>query len=160
MIFYIKDLTKPDSELVTIVGHFDFETSVLDNQGSKLFLVTNHNAPNQRIVTVDAANPTPENWVDLIPETEHVLSPSTGGGYIFAEYMADAISIAFQYDYQGKKIRDIKLPGVGTLNSLGGKREETKLYYSFTNYKTPATIYAYDVNTGESEIYRKSGAAI
>ena len=155
---YIKDLTKPDSELVTIVGHFDFETSVLDNQGSKLFLVTNYNAPNQRIVTVDAANPTPENWVDLIPETEHVLSPSTGGGYIFAEYMADAISIAYQYDYQGKKIREIKLPGVGTLSSLGGKREETKLYYSFTNYKTPATIYSYDVNSGESEIYRKSGA--
>lgn len=155
---YIKDLTKPNAKLVTIVGHFDFETSILDNQGSKLFLVTNHNAPNQKIVTVDAANPTPENWVDLIPETEHVLSPSTGGGYIFAEYMADAISIAFQYDYEGKKLREITLPGVGTLSSLGGKREESNLYYSFTNYKTPATIYSYDVNTGESEIYRKSGA--
>ncbi len=155
---YLKDLTKPDSKLVTIVDHFEFETSLLDNRGSKLYLVTNNNAPNQKVVTVDAATPTPENWVDLIPETEHVLSPSTGGGYIFAEYMADAISIAYQYDYQGKKIREIKLPGVGTLSSLGGKQQETQLYYSFTNYKTPGTIYSFDVNTGESKVYRQSGA--
>jgi prolyl oligopeptidase len=155
---YLQDLTQPDAKLVTVVDHFDFETSLLDNQGSKLFLVTNHNAPNQKVVTVDASNPTPENWIDLIPETEHVLSSSTGGGYIFAEYMADAISIAFQYDYQGNKVREIKLPGVGTLTSLGGKSEETNLYYSFTNYKTPTTIYSYNVKTGESEVYRKSGA--
>jgi len=155
---YIKDLTKADSTLMTVVDNFDFETYVLDNQDSKLFLVTNLDAPNQKIVTVDASNPIPKNWVDFIPETENVLSPSTGGGYIFAEYMVDAISKAYQYDYQGNKIKEIPLPGVGTLSSLGGKKEAETLYYSFTNYKTPPTIYAYDVKKGESKVYRKSGA--
>ncbi|MBV1911681.1 MAG: prolyl oligopeptidase family serine peptidase [Kangiellaceae bacterium] len=154
----IKDLTQPDSKLITIVGNFDFETYLLDNNESNLFLVTNSNAPNQKIVTVDASKPTQENWLEFIPETENVLSPSTGGGYIFAEYMVNAISKVYQYDYQGNKIKEIPLPGVGTLSSLGGKKKQTTLYYSFTNYKTPPTIYSYDVTKGESTVYRKSGA--
>ena len=108
---YIQDLTKENSPLVTIVGDFKSETYVLENVGSKLFLVTNLNAPNQRIVTVDAANPTAENWVEFIAETNNVLSPSTGGGYFFAEYMVDAISKVLQYDYQGKLVKEIQLPG-------------------------------------------------
>ena len=69
--------------------------TLLENVGSKLFLVTNLNAPNQKIVTVDASNPTPEHWVDFIPETKNVLSPSTAGGYFFTEYMVDAVSKVF-----------------------------------------------------------------
>ena len=109
---YIKDLSTPNSKLITILDHTDSDTYVIENEGSKLFLVTNLKAPNKKIVTVDFTNPTPENWVDLIPETKHVLNPSTGGGYFFTEYMVDAISKVMQYDYSGKLIRDIKLPGV------------------------------------------------
>jgi prolyl oligopeptidase len=155
---YIKDLTKPDSQLVTVIDNFDSETYVIENVDSKLFLVTNLNAPNQKIVTVDASNPTSEHWLDFIPETKNVLSPSTGGGYFFAEYMVDAISKVYQYDYQGKQIKKIQLPGIGSLSSLGGKKEDKTLYYSFTNYKTPTTIYSYDADKGESSVYRKSGA--
>ena len=155
---YIKDLTKKDSPLVTILDNFDSDTYLLDNEGSKLYLVTNREAPNQKIITVDAATPTPDNWVSFIDETENVLSPSSGGGYIFAEYMVDAISKVYQYDYEGNKIKEIQLPGVGTLSSLGGKKEDQTLYYSFTNYKTPATIYTYDPTKGESVIYHKSAA--
>jgi len=155
---YIKDLTKPDSPLITILGDTSSDTYVLENVASKLYIVTNLNAPNQKIITVDAANPIVDNWVDFIPETENVLTPSTGGGYFFAEYMVDAISKVYQYDYDGKKVKDIKLPDVGTASSLSGKKEDKTLYYTFTNYKTPSTIYAYDVAKGESSIYRKSGA--
>lgn len=155
---YIKDLTKESSPLITIVDHFDSDTYVIENVGSKLYLVTNLNAPNQKIVTVDASNPTPDHWLDFIPETKNVLSPVTGGGYFFAEYMVDAISKLYQYDYQGKKIKEIQLPGIGTLSSLGGKKEDKTLYYSFTNYKTPSTIYSYDVDKGESSVYSQSGA--
>ena len=70
-------------------------------------------------MTVDAENPSPENWVDFIPETEHVLSPSKAGGYFFAEYMVDAVSEVKQYDYAGKLIREVKLPGVGTEHQRG-----------------------------------------
>ena len=153
---FIKDLTNSNSELVTILDHTDSDTYLLENQGSKLFLVTNLNAPNKKIVTVDASNPTPEHWVDLIPESEHVLIPSKGGGFFFTEYMVDAVSKVLQYDYNGNLIREVKLPGVGSAGGFSTKKiEETELYYSFTNYKTPGNIYKYDIKNGTSELYRK-----
>ena len=154
---FIKDLTKPDSEFVTVVGNTDSDTSVIDNEGSKLFLVTNLNAPNKKVVTVDASNPQPENWQDFIPETENVLNVTLGGNTFFANYMVDAISKVKQYNKQGELIREISLPGVGTASGFGGKKEQTTLYYSFTNYKTPGTTYSFDVQSGESKVYRKSG---
>lgn len=152
---YIKDLTQPNSKLVEIIGNTDNDTYVLVNEGSKLFLVTNLNAPNKKIVTVDASNPTSENWVDFIPETKNVLSPSTAGGYFFTEYMVDAVSKVMQYDYDGKLVREVKLPGVGSAAGFGAKKEEKELYYSFTNYVTPGSIYKYDIENGTSELFRK-----
>ncbi|WP_396602515.1 prolyl oligopeptidase family protein [Algibacter sp. R77976] len=152
----IKDLTKPNSKFVTILDHTDSDTYVIENKGSKLYLVTNLNAPNKKIVTVDASNPTPKHWVDFIPETENVLAPTIGGGYFFTEYMIDAVSKVFQYNYNGKLIREVKLPGIGSAGGFGAKKEETTLYYSFTNYKTPGNIYKYDIKNGKSELYRKS----
>jgi prolyl oligopeptidase len=153
---YIKDLKNPNSELITILDHTESTSYVMENVGSKLFLVTNLNAPNKKIVTVDMANPAPENWVDFIPETENVLSPSTGSGYFFAEYMIDAVSKVKQYDYNGKLIRDIDLPGIGTISGLSSKKEETDIYYSFTNYTTPGRIYKYDAANGKSKLFRTS----
>ncbi|WP_353540101.1 prolyl oligopeptidase family serine peptidase [Colwellia sp. KU-HH00111] len=155
---YLKDLSQPNSDLITIIDNFDSDTYLIENEGDKLFLVTNLNAPNKKIITVNAKQPTPEHWQDFISETDHVLTASVGGGYFFTEYMVDAISKVFQYDYQGKQVREINLPGVGSASSLAGKKKDATLYFSFTNYKTPTTIYSFDVNTGTSNTYRKSGA--
>lgn len=151
---YYKDLSK-NGPIVNLVNNFNNDHSVIDNIGTKFYLVTNYNAPNKKIVTFDLSNPKMENWVDFIPETENVLSPSTGGGYIFAEYMKDAVSFVQQYNYDGKLIRDIKLPGIGTAGGFGGKKEETTLYYSFTNYITPGTIYSFEAKSGKSSVYQK-----
>ncbi|PKA82981.1 prolyl oligopeptidase [Ulvibacter sp. MAR_2010_11] len=153
---FIKDLTKPNSKFVTVLNHNDSDTNIIDNVGSKLYLVTNLNAPNKKIVTVDAANPTPENWVDLIPETENVLSANKAGGNFFTEYMVDAVSKVLQYDYNGKLIREVQLPGIGSAGGFGAKKEEKELYYSFSNYVTPGTIYKYNIASGKSELFRKS----
>ena len=152
---FLKDLENPEAELKTIIGTTETDTYVIENEGSKLYLVTNKNAPNKKIVTVDAANPSPENWVDFIPETENVLSPSTGGGYFFAEYMEDAVSAVKQYDYEGNLVREVDLPGLGSVGGFGGKKEEKELYFSFTNYITPGSIYKYYIEEGTSELYRK-----
>ena len=152
---YIKDLSNPNSKIVTVVGHFDNDTAVLDNVGETLLLVTNLNAPNKRIVKVSALSPGSENWIDVIPETENVLSPSTASGYIFANYMVDAVSQVKQYDYNGKLIRDIELPGVGSVGGFGDKKEAKILYYSFSNYINPGSIYSFIPSTGVSELYKK-----
>lgn len=151
----MKDLSNPNSKIITILNDSESDTSVLENVGSKLFLVTNRNAPNQKVVTVDASNPAPENWKDFIPETENVLSASTGAGYFFANYMVDAISKVKQYDYNGKLIRDIQLPGVGSAGGFGGKKEDTTLYFSFSNHTTPSTIYALNPKEGTTTVYKK-----
>ncbi len=150
---YMVDLTSKEQTIQTVVDHFDSDSYVIENEGSKLFIVTNLDAPNKRVVTVDAKKPQPENWVDFIPETENVLSPSTAGGNFFAQYMQDAISVVKQYDYSGKLIREVELPGVGTVRGFGAKKKEKHLYYSFTNYHTPGSTYKYEIATGKSELY-------
>ena len=152
---YVKDLEKPNSEIIPIVNTFDYDVDVIDNLGSKLYIATNINAPNKRIVCVDASNPSQENWVDFIPETENVLSPSTGAGFIFATYMKDAISLVKQFDYKGTLIREVTLPGIGTASGFSGKTKDAELYFSFTNYTTPATIYSFGPKEGKSTVYKK-----
>lgn len=152
---FLMDLSQNNPEITTILDNEDSDSYVIENVGSKLYIVTNRNAPNGKIVTVDASNPSPENWEDFIPETENVLSPATAGGYFFTEYMIDAVSQVKQYDYDGNLVREVELPGIGSAGGFGAKKEEKELYYSFTNYVTPGSIFKYDIEKGTSELYNK-----
>ena len=153
---FIKDLTKDNAPLVAVVDNTDSDTYMVSSDGDDLLFVTNMDAPNKRVVKANANNPSPENWQDVIAETENVLSVSTGGKYLFAKYMKDATSLIQQYDLNGKKIRDIALPEVGTAGGFSGKESQTKLYYSFSNQKTPSTIFSLDLASGESSVHMKS----
>ncbi len=155
---YVQDLSTPNARLLTLLDNMDSDTHVVDSEQGALFLQTNLDAPNQKVVKVDLSKPQPENWVEVISETENVLSVSSGGGYLFAEYMVDALSRVYQFDYAGNKVREIALPGLGSATAVSGKRNETKLYYSFSNAVTPSTIYTFDTKQGESKVYRESGA--
>ncbi len=154
---YIQDLSIPNSQIVKVVDNFDNEHNVLDNVGSKLYILTNLYSPNFKIVTVDAANPKPTNWKDFIPSTTNVLTATTGGGKIFAEYLKDATSFVQQYNMDGKLERTIALPSVGTAGGFGTKKEEKETYYTFTNYVYPPTIFKLDIATGASTVYKKAG---
>lgn len=152
---YMIDLTDPNAKMVTIQDNFNNDSDVIDNEGSKLYIITNVNAPNKKVVTVDANNPDVKNWMDFIPETENVLDISTGCGYFFAQYMKDALSLVKQYDYSGKLVRDLQLPGVGTASIGGAKKKEKEIFYSFTNYITPGSIYKFEPTSGVSSVYIK-----
>jgi len=150
---FIKDLTKENAEIRPVVNDYNSDNYVLHNEANRLFIVTNRKAPNRKLVTVDADQPKPENWKDLIPEQENVLNASKGAGYLYAEYMVDAISQVKQFDLDGNLVRKVELPGIGTISGFGTKMEKDELYYSFTNYKTPTSIYKYDVVSGKSELF-------
>jgi prolyl oligopeptidase len=152
---YIKDLTQKNSKIIPIISNFESTTMVLDSRNKELLLVTNLNAPNKRIVKVKASNPKPKNWVDVIAETNNVLSPSKANGFIFANYMVDAISKVKQYDYNGKLIREIKLPGIGTASGFRGKKDQKIIYFSFSNYITPNSIFSLETRSGKTTIYKK-----
>lgn len=152
---YFKDLSKPNSPIIPIILGFDYDTSVLDHKNGQLLLVTNLDAPNKRIVSTSVTTVDSKNWVDVIPETKNVLSPSKASGFIFAKYMVDAVSQVKQYDYNGKLIREIELPEVGTAGGFGGKKDAETIYYSFSNYITPGSIYSFKPATGVSKLYKK-----
>ena len=149
---FIKDI-KNNSSLKVINGDYKSNTYILDNIGSELFLVTDFNAPNKKIVKTDFENPSKNNWTDLIAENEFVLSASTCGGYIFSSYMIDAISKVYQYDYSGKLIREVNLPGIGSANGFSGKKDQEELFFSFSNYYTPSSRYKFNVDSGEYKEY-------
>ena len=152
---YIRDLKNNQNDFTVILDNFDTTTYIVDTDGDDLYLLTNLNAPNNRLVKTTIQNPKPETWIDVIPENDKVLSVSTAGGFLFAQYMKDASDQVLQYNHQGKLIREITLPGLGSAGGFSGKKEEKELYYGFTNYIYPYTIYKYDVITGESELYQK-----
>ncbi|WP_341206112.1 prolyl oligopeptidase family serine peptidase [uncultured Psychrosphaera sp.] len=153
---FIKDLTKDNAKLVPVVTDTNSDSYLLASKGNEILLVTNMDAPNKRVVKMDATNPAPTNWVDVIPETENVLSVSTGGGYLFAKYMRHATSFVQQFDLAGNKVRDIELPEVGTAGGFWGKKTQENIYYSFSNQKTPNTILSLNVKSGESKVHLKS----
>lgn len=153
---YLQDLSAPNQPIVTLVNNMSQNHSIIDNDGEKLIIYTNLDAPNGRIVTASTSAATPANWEDLIPETEQVLSPATGGGKIFAHYLKDATSLVQQYNAQGELERTIELPGVGSAGGFYAKADDSELYYSFTSYVYPPTIFKYDIEAGTSELYKAS----
>lgn len=152
---YIQDLTYPKGKLINIVNNFNNDHYVLANEGSRLLIHTNLNAPNNRIVEVDFSKPTPDHWKDIIPETENVMNAGTGGGKIFTNYTVDVKTQIKQYDMKGKLDREITLPGIGTADGFDGKQDEKEVYYSFTSFTYPTTIFKYDIATGRSTLYEK-----
>lgn len=151
-LFYI-DLNSQDQSLSTLIDHVDSDTYLIDNQDETFILYTNLDAPNGKVVSFDTHT---EQWRDIISEKPQPLDISTGGGYLFAHYMVDVVSKIDQLDYQGNLVRELHMPGLGTASGLGGKKEQTQLYYTFTNYVTPPTIFSFDVESGNSEIYQHS----
>jgi len=152
---YVRDLSRPGAALVPVVEDEKSDVNVVDNVGGKLFIYTNYQAPNFRLVTVDAAAPQPANWRDLIPETKNVLEVSAVGGKLFANYLKDATSYVEQYDRAGRRERVIALPGVGTASGFRGKNADKATYYTFTSYTYPPTIFRLDVASGQSRVYKK-----
>ncbi len=152
------DFLKTHKNRIEDTNSYNNDFDFVDFKDNKFYFITNYQAPNRRLVAFplkDLMKPVSSNWENIIPETENVLDVSTGGGFIFAKYMVDAVSKVKQYDYNGKLIREVKLPGVGTAGGFGGKAEDKELYFSFQNYKTPTSSYKFNPKDGKYELYWK-----
>lgn len=155
---YVKDLSEENAPLLTVQGDLEADVSLVDNKGGTLYLLTNRDAPNRRLVTVEADNPGPEHWRDLIPERQQVLRVHSGSGYLFAEYMVDATARVEQFDHDGKLVREVVLPGLGSVSGFGGKQDDPALYFGFENYAQPPTLYQFEPKSGAISLYRASAA--
>ena len=154
---WVKDLKNNQKEFSLLVPGFKTEPSVIENVGDKLLLLTNDGAPNYKVILIDPKNPTAIAPQVIIPEQKEVLqSVNTGGGYLFCSYLKDASTKVYQYTLEGKLVREIKLPGIGTAGGFGGKKEDKEFFYTYTSYNSPATICRYNIATGASTLFRKT----
>lgn len=153
---YIKDLQQESMPITPVVTGFESDQSIIHTDGDKVYIKTNYNAPNGRVVMATFPNLDQANWVDIIPETENVLTIGTAGGKFFATYLIDAVHKVYQYSPDGVMEREIELPGPGSVGGFGGKWDDEELYYSFTSYVYPGTTFKFNIAAGTSELYRKS----
>jgi prolyl oligopeptidase len=155
LVFY-KNLEQPDSEVVELISEFVASYSVIDNDGDTFWVQTDLNAPRGRVIAIDLDNPDQANWQEIIPEAAETLE---GIGLLnnqfVADYLKDARSQIKIYAVDGTFVRELELPGIGSAGGFGGKRYDTETFYTFTSFTTPATIYRYDLTTGESKLFRQ-----
>jgi prolyl oligopeptidase len=136
------------------VGNLQY--NLVDEVDGKFLVITNDGAKNRRLVLVDPQNPDPANWKTIIPEKEEVISSiSSAGGKLFVTYLKDVTSRVYVYDTKGNMEREVKLPSLGSAGGFGGWKDDKFVFYTFTSFTFPPTIYRYDIATGESTVFRK-----
>ena len=154
-VFY-KDLKAGDATFSPIIAEIgDDNFGVVDNVDDKFLIRTNKNAPNGRVVLVDPKNPDEKNWQDVLPErSEPLQSVGTAGGKLFASWRKDVATRAYVFSLTGKLENEIELPGVGSAGGFGGLNDDKHVFYSFTSFNFPPTIYKYDIATKKSTVFR------
>ncbi|MDG1476555.1 MAG: prolyl oligopeptidase family serine peptidase [Vicingaceae bacterium] len=145
---HVKDLTKDNSEFITLIEDFENDSYVLDNLGDTLLISTNYNAPNKRVAYTLLDTPKKEDWKDFIAEKDYVLNGvSMAGNKFFANYLKDVQTKIEVYGMDGKFIKDLDLPGIGICSGISGDKGETTAYFSYTSFITPRCNYK--VNTDD-----------
>lgn len=151
---YFKSLLKRDSGFVKIADGFKNDYSIVDVVDGKFLMLTNDDAPSYKLVWIDPTNPTKPNWKVCIPAKKEVLqSVSLVGPYIYVQYMVNATSKGYIYDYEGKQIIEIKLPSIGTIGGFSGDRKYDEAYFSFTSFTYPTSIFKFNLRDYSVERY-------
>lgn len=154
---YVKDMTIQNADFVKLAEGFKYDYSAIDHLDGKVLVVTNDGAPMQHVVLIDPLNPAPEQWTVLIPESKNVLqSVSLVGDLILAQYLEDASTKAYFYDYTGKMMKELELPALGTLSGFSGEKGEQLAFFGFTSFTFPSSVYKYDLSTHIYDLYTDS----
>ena len=159
---WVKDMKNAaDDDFKLIIKGFDTEANFIDNDGDYLLVRTNADAPNYKVVLINPKNPAKENWKTIIPERKELLeSAGTAGHKLFLTYLQDASSRVYQTNYKGNLEREINLPGIGSAAGFNGNADDTEIFYTYSSFDYPATIFRYNINTGQTELFRKSEVKI
>jgi len=159
---WVKDMKNAaDDDFKLIIKGFDTEANFIDNDGDYLLVRTNADAPNYKVVLINPKNPAKENWKIIIPERKELLeSVGTAGHKLFLTYLQDASSRVYQTNYKGNLEREINLPGIGSASGFNGNVDDTEIFYTYSSFDYPSTIFRYNINTGQTELFRKSEVKI
>jgi prolyl oligopeptidase len=154
---YYRKLGGVKGEFLPLIESFEYDSYAIENIGDKFLVFTNIDADNNRVVLIDPKNPDRKNWKTIIPEKSEAMNwASAAGGQLFCNYLEDAYTHVYQYDLDGNLVREIELPTLGSAWGFDGKRDEKTIFYTFTSFTYPSTIYKFDVESGTSEVFRES----
>ncbi|MES2381409.1 MAG: prolyl oligopeptidase family serine peptidase [Bacteroidota bacterium] len=153
----VKDLSKNEKAFKTLFKGFENNYAVVDNIGDKILATTDKGAAKYQLIEIDPANADEKNWKTVIAESTDLLEgASLWGGKLFATYLKDASTRIYRFNADGTGKEEIALPGIGTASGIGGKKDDTETFYTFTSFTNPGEIYKYDLKTGKSELFRKT----
>ena len=158
---YAMDLTIKEKEFYPVIKDItNDDYGIIENTADHFLIQTNAGAPNSKVIAVDIKNPDLKKAITIIPETKEPLqNASTGGGKLFVSYLKDVTTRTYVYDLAGKQLGEVKYPALGTGSGMGGDRDDKFLFYVFTSFTFPPTIYKYEVATGKSSEFRKPEVA-
>jgi prolyl oligopeptidase len=155
---FFRDDSKGEKKFRPIIAEIgNDQFSIIDNVGDKFLIVTNKNAPNRKVVLYDPENPDEKNWKEILPEKpEPLQAVSSAGGKLFVRYSKDVATKVYVYDMTGKLENEVELPTLGTAGGFGGEKDEKFVFYTFTSFIYPPTIYRYDISTRKSSVFRSA----
>jgi prolyl oligopeptidase len=157
---YYKDLTQPDAPVVKLLDDFDAQYLFIDNDGPVFWIHTDLDAPRGRLIAIDTRHPEKMSWKTMVPQGPDKLDAVTVVDNLFLlSYLKDARTEVRVYDMQGKFLRNVDLPGIGTAAGFGGKRTDKETFYSFTSFISPSTVYRYDPAASKSSIFKQPKVA-
>jgi prolyl oligopeptidase len=149
-------VTPQQSPIVELLKDADAEYTFIDNDGPTFWFVTNNHAPRSRIIAIDTAKPQPADWRELVPQAaEAIESANVIADRFVVRYLKDAATQVKIFSLAGQLQRDVRLPGVGTAAGFAGERKDKETFYSYASFTTPATIYRYDLESGQSTVFRQ-----
>jgi len=151
-----RPLDRSDQKPIHLAGDFDADYTFIDNDGPVFWFKTDRNAPRGKVVAIDSRKPQPEHWVELIPQAaETLIDVDVVGNRFFATYLKDAYSVIRVFDVTGRLIRDVALPGFGTVGGFHGKRTDPETFFAFTSFNTPGIIYRYEVAADRRTVWHQ-----
>lgn len=149
-----KDLQEPYGLPIELIDNHDNKYFFIGNDGPVFYFLTDYNAQKYQVIAIDTRKPEKKDWKTLIPETADTLTDVNLVGNVFiCIYLKDARTQVKIHDLEGRFIREVDLPGIGTASGFSGKRSDTITFYTFSSFATPPSIYSYNILTGESRLY-------
>lgn len=158
---WVKDLSNTAAVFTLLVKGFDTEAGIIDNNGNRVLVRTNADAPNYKVVSIDPQKPQKEYWETVIPTRTKLLeSAGTAGNKLFLTYLEDAASRVYQTDYNGVLEREIKLPGIGSAGGFNGYKQDKEIFFTYTSYNYPPAIFRYEISSGKTVLFRRNEVKI
>ncbi len=152
---FFRSLSAQEGPIVELLSDFDAMYRFIDNDGPVFWFMTDHDAPRGRVIAVDRRDPRPKKWRQVIPEAAETLrGVNLVNNQFVATYLEDAHTVVRIFDIDGRPVREVEMPGLGSASGFGGKRGDKETFYSFTSFNAPSTVYRYDLTTGQSTVFK------